>query len=106
MKQDTIMVFRMLFLWMVAAAVARGRGDRDPDFLTEHPEDPKKFVKDLEPASLWATQELLGEGPGLERLGVRPRTSGACSEETYQSAVFGAVSSGTSWSERFFYCFG
>ena len=58
MKQDTIMVFRMLFLWMVAAAVARGRGDRDLDFLTEHPEDAKKFVKDLEPASLWATQEI------------------------------------------------
>ena len=57
-KQDTIMVFRMLFLWMVAAVVARGRGDREPDFLMEHPEDPKNFVKDVEPASLWATPEI------------------------------------------------
>ncbi|CAE7283572.1 RE1 [Symbiodinium sp. CCMP2592] len=57
-KQDTIMVFRMIFLWMVAAAVAKGSGDRLPDFLLEHPEDPKKVLKEAASPSLWATPEI------------------------------------------------
>ena len=65
-RQDTIMVFRMVFLWMVAAAVARGAGERAPDFIMEHPEDPSTFMKQgLEPrggseelTSIWAFPEF------------------------------------------------
>ena len=41
-RQDSIMIFRMIFLWMVAAAAARA-----------HPEDPMEFGK----ASTWALPE-------------------------------------------------
>ena len=57
-RQDVIMIFRMLFLWMVAAAVARLNGDRDPDFLLEHPEDPKVVLDQPSYASLWAFPEI------------------------------------------------
>ncbi|CAE7720268.1 unnamed protein product, partial [Symbiodinium necroappetens] len=57
-RQDTIMIFRMLFLWMAAAAVARANGDRDPDFILEHPEDPREFLKGENMASLWAFPEI------------------------------------------------
>ena len=57
-RQDGIMIFRMLFLWMVAAAVARLNGDRDPDFLLEHPEDPKAVLGQPDYASLWAFPEI------------------------------------------------
>ena len=52
-RQDAIMIFRMLFLWMVAAAVAKGNGEATPDFIMEHPEDPKEFMK----PSQWALPE-------------------------------------------------
>ena len=65
-RQDTIMVFRMVFLWMVAAAVARGAGERAPDFIMEHPEDPSMFMKQSSDAgggceeltSIWAFPEF------------------------------------------------
>ena len=65
-RQDAIMIFRMLFLWMVAAAVAKGRGEAAPDFIMEHPEDPKEFMKPSQWAlpeyqeltSLWAFPEI------------------------------------------------
>ncbi|OLQ15613.1 Copia protein [Symbiodinium microadriaticum] len=57
-RQDVIMIFRMLFLWMVAAAVAQLNGDRDPDFLLEHPEDPKVVLEQPNYASLWAFPEI------------------------------------------------
>eukprot|EP00439_Symbiodinium_sp_Y106_P031339 s1882_g3.t1 len=53
-RQDTIMVFRMIFLWMVAAAVARSAGGKNPDFILEHPEDPNEYLK----ASQWALPEV------------------------------------------------
>ncbi|CAE7508968.1 unnamed protein product [Symbiodinium sp. CCMP2592] len=57
-RQDTIMTFRMIFLWMVATAVARGNGCQDPDFLMEHPEDPQEFLPKKGLASLWAFPEV------------------------------------------------
>ena len=57
-RQDTIMVFRMIFLWMVAAATARANGERDPDFIMEHPEDPQLFLKEQNMTSLWAFPEI------------------------------------------------
>ena len=57
-RQDAIMIFRMLFLWMVAAAVAKLTGDGDPDFLLEHPEDPKIVLGQPDYASLWAFPEI------------------------------------------------
>ena len=57
-RQDTIMIFRMVFLWMVAAAVARANGDRDPDFIMEHPEDPLEFLEGENMTSLWAFPEI------------------------------------------------
>ena len=57
-RQDTIMVFRMIFLWMVAAATARANGERDPDFILEHPEDPQTFLKEQNMTSLWAFPEI------------------------------------------------
>ncbi|CAE7940779.1 RE1, partial [Symbiodinium sp. KB8] len=65
-RQDTIMIFRMLFLWLVAAAVAKESGTTTPDFIMEHPEDPKEFMKPSEWAfpeyqdltSLWVFPEI------------------------------------------------
>ena len=57
-RQDTIMIFRMIFLWMVAAATARANGESDPDFIMEHPEDPKWSLKEPGWTSLWAFPEI------------------------------------------------
>ena len=57
-RQDTIMIFRMIFLWMVAAATARANGERDPDFIMEHPGDPQLFLKEQKMTSLWAFPEI------------------------------------------------
>ena len=57
-RQDTIMVFRMLFLWMVAAVTAQGAGDKWPDFIMEHPEDPNEYLKAGGKNSQWALPEL------------------------------------------------
>ncbi|CAE7234210.1 RE1, partial [Symbiodinium necroappetens] len=67
-RQDVIMIFRMLFLWMVAAAVARLNGDRDPDFLLEHPEDPKIVLGQPDYASLWAFPEIEFLGHGFSKV--------------------------------------
>ena len=52
------MIFRMIFLWMVATATARANGEMDPDFLLEHPEDPLKVLKEPGLTSLWAFPEI------------------------------------------------
>ena len=57
-RQDTIMIFRMIFLWMVATATARAHGERDPDFILEHPEDPKETLNEPDMVSLWAFPEI------------------------------------------------
>ena len=57
-RQDAIMIFRMVFLWMVAAAVARANGDHEPDFILEHPEDPHEFLLGENMTSLWAFPEI------------------------------------------------
>ena len=57
-RQDTIMVFRMLFLWMVAAVTAQGAGDKRPDFIMEHPEDPNEYLKAGGKSSQWALLEF------------------------------------------------
>ncbi|CAE7354912.1 GIP [Symbiodinium sp. CCMP2592] len=57
-KQDTVMIFRMVFLWMVATATARANGERDADFMLEHPEDSQEVLKDGGLPSLWAFPEI------------------------------------------------
>ena len=57
-RQDTIMIFRMMFLWMVAAAVAKNSGTRGPDFIMEHPEDPNEYLKAGGYKSQWALPEF------------------------------------------------
>ena len=54
-RQDTVMIFRMVFLWMVAAAVAKGAGDRSPDFQLEHPEE---YLKAAGRTSQWMLPEF------------------------------------------------
>ena len=52
--------------------VARVGGERDPDLLSEHPEDPKTVL--AEPNSCVSVcfpgDHVLGEGDEVERLGV------------------------------------
>ena len=57
-RQDTIMIFRMVFLWMVAAAVAKGTGERAPDFILEHPEDPNEYLTANGRSSHWVLPEF------------------------------------------------
>ncbi|CAE7941114.1 unnamed protein product, partial [Symbiodinium necroappetens] len=63
-RQDTIRIFRMLFVWMVSAAAAKEACEKLPDFLIEHPEDPKEFMdaathgERREWTSLWAFPEV------------------------------------------------
>ena len=52
------MIFRMIFLWMVATATARANGESDPDFIMEHPEDPKLSIKEPTLVSLWGFPEI------------------------------------------------
>ena len=44
--------------WRVATATARANGESDPDFLLEHPEDPKLSLRESGWASLWEFPEV------------------------------------------------
>ena len=59
-KGDCILIFRMIFLQLLAEVEARRRKKMSPTFLMEHPGDPEEYMgdTDVDYPSLWTWPEI------------------------------------------------
>ena len=59
-KGDCILIFRMIFLQLLAEAEARRRRKMSPTFLMEHPGDPEEYMNDtgVDYPSIWTWPEI------------------------------------------------
>ena len=59
-KGDCILIFRMIFLQLLAEVEARRRRKMSPTFLMEHPGDPEGYMADtgVSYPSIWAWPEV------------------------------------------------
>ena len=59
-KGDCILIFRMIFLQLLAEVEARRRRKMSPTFLMEHPGDPEEYMgdADVDYPSLWTWPEI------------------------------------------------